>query len=153
MDFEEWPRLLDVAFGDVTSFEDTPLGWVEGYVHDLGHLLLRRKRSTFNGRLSSDVKRLLKGQTYRQAIHEEVLVIGAELALMRRLAPPYFSVSVDVIEQLYANVLTRHGRAPSQVELQRRAEVKAKTKRAYTLGEEIDKEIRRAVEWGRRQDK
>jgi len=142
-----WPRLLDQAFGYVSSFREDTLYVVEGYVHDIGHALLHFTEVRAPRPLRLDVKAALYDQTYREAIHEEVLVIAAERWLLATLKEPYFAYDSEIIYALRDSLIGKHGKAPSASELERRIEAKVRTKRAAALARRIDKVIRAAVTW------
>lgn len=142
-----WPRLLDQAFGYVSSFREDTLYVVEGYVHDIGHALLHFTEVRAPRPLRLDVKAALYGQTYRAAVHEEVLVIAAERYLLKTLKEPYFTFDGEIICALCDSLVGNHGKAPSVSELERRIEAKMRTKRAAALARRIDKVIRAAATW------
>lgn len=146
-DLRQWPRLLDHAFGYVSSFRAEGPFVVEGYVHDVGHALLHSADLRFPLPLRLDVKAALYDQTYREAIHEEVLVIAAERWLLATLKEPYFAYDSEIIYALRDSLVGKHGKAPSVSELERRIEAKMRTKRAAALARRIDKVIRAAVTW------
>lgn len=141
------PRLLDHALGEVSSFGEGAPFVVEGYAHDIGHSLLHRLDMRFPFPLRLDVKAALYGQTYREAIHEEVLVIAAERCLLSTLKEPYFAFDSEIIYGLRDSLIARHGKDPPAPELERRIEAKMRTKRAAALARRIDKVIRAAVTW------
>jgi len=146
-----WPRLLDHAFGDVSTFGESDLNVVEGYVHDIGHALLHFTEVRPPRPLRLDVKGALYGQTYRKAVHEEVLVIAAERCLYQQLKEPYFALDSAIVYGLHHSLEWYHewyhARHISCEELERRIAVKAQSKRAQVLARRIDKTIRAAVVW------
>lgn len=142
-----WPRLLDHAFGDVSTFGESDLNVVEGYVHDIGHALLHFTEVRPPRPLRLDVKGALYGQTYRKAVYEEVLVIAAERCLYQQLKEPYFALDSAIVYGLHDSLACAHARHISCDELERRIAVKVQRKRAQVLARRIDKTIRAAVAW------
>ena len=136
------PKLL-ARFGEVPTLADEAPAMVEGYVHDIGHLLVlgwpMDDVDAFRG-LQETVSDALEDHTYGQSLNEESLIIAAEEVLLKRY-PGLFVILPGVIEELAKAFWIRHDRGPSEGLLRDIISNLSVTPQAAELADKIEAEL------------